>query len=105
MKGMENIVLILYAFLPILTSVAHGPQLKKAMQSTPEELQGLSLFSYWVWFSFSVISLLYGFVHLKDTYFIIVSSAGVFWNTAMISVLIYKRQKDKLLCVREVEYE
>ena len=88
---MSDLIMVLYAFIPLLASVAHAPQLRKAVLSTPDELKGVSFFS-WGIFTFScAISLLYGVYYLGDIYFIVLSTVNLLWNIVFISVLLHKR--------------
>lgn len=87
---MENTVILLYSLLPFVSSSAYLPQVRKILTSSAEEVKSVSLGAWSLWLGCSIVTLLYGTIHLHDTLFCFVASVNTFWCALVIGITLYK---------------
>lgn len=89
LSGTE-IIVWLYSISGIVLLFGYLPQITKLLADTTRSI-AISLFSWWVWFAGSSISLAYGLLVLHDLPFILICLASVVCEAAVILLTIYNR--------------
>lgn len=87
---MIKLIEFLYAISGIIIVVSYIPQVIRLIKDI-NLASGLSLFTWAGWLSTAVISVLYGFLVIKDNLFIYFSLGNILGCSAVFSIIVYHR--------------
>ena len=98
---MESIFIYLYPLVTINSILAYVPQVARLIKT--DDVESISLSSWNMWIIGSASSLGYGVFHLKDLLFCITTGVGLVFMIAIVSIVLYKKQKAEKVTSIHVE--